>query len=255
MIIKRDERILDARYLSREGDTGTRWWSAMRGRNRLSVFNGSVVSSEVVLGGRPGQLVFSGSGANGTSVVIGGELVPYDDFMLIRYVTTADAIGELSVAHDGTVFNGWKLSRAYSNFVTWATTPFTGTSNITLNRYVSGSVVSSVSIADGWYYSVVPNGTTSLTGVFVTNMGALYRLAKAIDPSIASISFDTLSSMSAASTATSITRTIKTCSTSTGGGEGAVICGPTVYTSGIINTFIRAYNGVWTPDGISVCPV
>ena len=59
MIIKRDERILDARYLSREGDTGTRWWSAMRGRNRLSVFNGSVVSSEVALGGRPGQLVFS----------------------------------------------------------------------------------------------------------------------------------------------------------------------------------------------------
>ena len=61
MIIKRDERILDARYLSREGDTGTRWWSAMRGRNRLSVFNGSVVSSEVVLGGRPGQLVFTES--------------------------------------------------------------------------------------------------------------------------------------------------------------------------------------------------
>jgi hypothetical protein len=28
-----------------------------------------------------------------------------------------------------------------------------------------------------------------------------------------------------------------------------------VYTSGIIHTFIRAYNGVWTPDGISVCPV
>jgi hypothetical protein len=58
VIIKRDERILDARYLSREGDTGTRWWSAMRGRNRLSVFNDAVVSSEIALGGRPGQVVF-----------------------------------------------------------------------------------------------------------------------------------------------------------------------------------------------------
>jgi len=79
VIIKRDERILDARYLSREGDAGTRWWSAMRGRNRLSVFNGSVVSSEVVLGGRPGQLVFSSSitppGGTSPSVVVGGVAV------------------------------------------------------------------------------------------------------------------------------------------------------------------------------------
>jgi hypothetical protein len=72
VIIKRDERILDARYLSREGDTGTRWWSAMRGRNRLSVFNGSVVSSEVVLGGRPGQLVFS----FGSSAYKSGDQLP-----------------------------------------------------------------------------------------------------------------------------------------------------------------------------------
>ena len=79
MIIKRDERILDARYLSREGDTGTRWWSAMRGRNRLSVFNGSVVSSEVALGGKSGQLVFSSniipSGGTSPSVVVGGVAV------------------------------------------------------------------------------------------------------------------------------------------------------------------------------------
>lgn len=68
MIIKRDDRILGARYLSREGDTGTRWWSAMRGRNRLAVFNGSVVSSEVALGGRPGQLVFDLYGTGRVSV-------------------------------------------------------------------------------------------------------------------------------------------------------------------------------------------
>ena len=64
MIIKRDDRILGARYLSREGDAGTRWWSAMRGRNKLSVFNGSSVASEVALAGRPGQIVFSGLGAD-----------------------------------------------------------------------------------------------------------------------------------------------------------------------------------------------
>ena len=62
MIIKRDDRILTARYLSLEGDTGTRWWSAMRGRNKLSVFNGSVVSSEISLGGRPGQVVLFSTG-------------------------------------------------------------------------------------------------------------------------------------------------------------------------------------------------
>lgn len=59
MIIKRDDRILDARYLSQEGDTGTRWWAAMRGRNKLSCFNGVLITSEVPLPGRPGQIVFS----------------------------------------------------------------------------------------------------------------------------------------------------------------------------------------------------
>jgi hypothetical protein len=72
VIIKRDERILDARYLSREGDTGTRWWSAMRGRNRLSVFNASVVSGETTLTGKPGQMVFS----FGNNIYTGGSTFP-----------------------------------------------------------------------------------------------------------------------------------------------------------------------------------
>ena len=37
----------------------------MRGRNRLSVFNGSNLSSEVALNGRPGQIVFNSTLLNG----------------------------------------------------------------------------------------------------------------------------------------------------------------------------------------------
>lgn len=72
MIIKRDDRILEARYLSREGNTGTRWWSAMRGRNKLSVFNGSVVASEVTLAGRPGQVIFT----DGALAMLPGAAAP-----------------------------------------------------------------------------------------------------------------------------------------------------------------------------------
>lgn len=105
MIIKRDERILDARYLSREGDTGARWWSAMRGRNRVSVFNGSVVSSEATVSGRPGQLVFS----DGASVLGPGEsLYPQD----AAYVCSGDTGSAAQYA--GRYLGKWPLQANFA---------------------------------------------------------------------------------------------------------------------------------------------
>jgi hypothetical protein len=227
----------------------------MRGRNRLSVFNDAVVSSEIALGGRPGQLVFSSSETGGAGVVGPGTEVPYAEYMRIDYVTTNDTLGELSVNHDGTILNGWKLSRAYTTFRTNTVTTFTGTSSVSLDRYVAGVVVNTVTLPDGWYYNVVPSGSVSLTGTFVTNMGGLFRMAAAIDPAISGIAFDVLSSMPSTSTATSITRTIRRSAVATGVDGLAIDCGPTVYTTGIINTFVRAFGGVWTPASLTACPV
>ena len=56
---RRDERILNPRYLSRVGDTGATWTAALRGRRRLATFVNGVITAEAVFAGRPGQQVFS----------------------------------------------------------------------------------------------------------------------------------------------------------------------------------------------------
>jgi hypothetical protein len=130
VIIKRDERILDARYLSREGDTGTRWWSAMRGRNRLSVFNDAVVSSEVVLGGRPGQLVFSGVGGDSaTGVRVPGDSLPATGVRVV-YAGFSGPIGTyinrtFPTPPSGTT-DSVRIDAAYPASLSWEYTGFSG---------------------------------------------------------------------------------------------------------------------------------